>query len=195
MKGTDITKNGNGMQWLRMPQILYCQQVADTTLSIEGKLQYGQIVIRLQRKDNKEKLHSLCCQAQATAIERVDLNFSVGAVLAQVTDTVSPEVCKKRGYREDGKGYRKTLTITMMEDRRVRISISCMLYKGNADGSIQVFGDYNHTESIIIAVDDLYRLREKVHLTHQAALREWAVCIKERTRAKSARNDERMLDV
>ncbi|MCI2047406.1 MAG: hypothetical protein LKJ90_06790, partial [Faecalibacterium sp.] len=153
------------------------------------------VKVKLQREVASKGIYSLSCKAQAFELERINLDASAGTVVAQAKDTVSPEVCKKRGYRMDDKGYRKELAITMLTNHRAKISIICMLCELAADGSTQAYGDYKHMESIVITDDDLYQLRKKVHMAHQAALGEFAACAKEKMRVSRIWNDERILDI
>lgn len=178
-----------------MPQALYRKRVMDTTIEVINGFRGGQVQVKLQREVASKGMYSLSCKAQMFELERINLDASAGTVVAQAMDMVSPEVCKKRGYRLDDKGYCKELAITMLTNHRSKISITCMLCELAADGSTQVYGDYKHLESIVITADDLYQLRKKVHMAHQAALGEFAARAKEKMRVRRIWNDERILDI
>jgi hypothetical protein len=153
------------------------------------------VKVKLQREVASKGIYSLSCKAQAFELERINLDASAGTVVAQAMDTVSPEVCKKRGYRMDDKGYRKELTITMLTNHVAKIDITCTLYKLSADGRMQACGDYKHMESIIITTDDLYQLRKKVHMSHLAALEELTTDKEEKMCASRMQSDECILDI
>lgn len=149
---------------------MYMCQRGNTTISVQPAwLHRGAVAIRLQHKED-EQIKRLQCKIKISCISELDYSAPAGTIIAEAVDTLPPETCAKLGYREDGKGYIRMLSVTMLQDAQVQVAIICTLCARDDEGHICSIGQYSHTEKIILTVDDVKEMVKIVQLAYDAEL-------------------------
>lgn len=147
---------------------LYVCQRGNTTISVQSAwLHRGAVAIRLQHKEN-EQIKKLQCKIKISRISELDYSAPAGTIIAEAVDTLPPETCAKLGYREDGKGYIRMLSVTMLQDAQVQVAIICTLCARDDEGHICSIGQYSHMEKIILTVDDAREMVKIIQLAYEA---------------------------
>ncbi len=149
---------------------LYVCQRGNTTISVlPTGLRYGAVAIRLQRKE-EEQIKKLQCKVKISRISTLDYSVPAGTVIAEAVDIIPPETCAEIGYRDDNKGYARTLSVTVLDDENVQITIICTLCSRDDQGHICSIGQYRHIEQITLTVADVKEMVKIIQLVHDAEL-------------------------
>lgn len=106
------------------------------------------VIIRIQHQED-QVIKKLSCKVRINQLTQLDLTAPAGTVLLQAVDVLSPERCASMGYRFDGLGYSRTLTVANVP-AGLRLSVVCTLCERDEEGHICSTGDYEHTEAITI---------------------------------------------
>lgn len=124
----------------------------------------GSVVIRIQHEED-QVVKKLSCKVRLNQLAQMDLKTPVGTVLLQTVDVLSPERCASMGYRSDGLGYSRTLTVANIP-AGLRLSIVCTLCERDEDGHICSSSDYEHTEALTLPKNQIEPLMQclKNHL-------------------------------
>ena len=161
---------GKSSNQRRSNKPMYMCQRGNTAISVKPTwLHRGAVAIRLQHQEG-EQVKKLQCKTKISCISALDYSAPVGTIIAEAVDTLPPETCAKLGYREDGKGYIRTLSVTMLDDAQVQVSIVCTFCTRDDDGHICSTGQYSHTEKIILTVDDVKEMVKIIQLAYEAEL-------------------------
>lgn len=151
------------------PKPLYISQRGDTIIAVLPTfLRRGAIVVKIQTQggDKQKKL-----QAKAAVKRFAELDFCapVGTVIAEAVDVIPPETCADIGYRDDGKGYARALTVTILDGGQVQVMIVCTLCARDEEGHICSVGDYSHAEKIILPAKDMQDMADAITAAYRAA--------------------------
>ena len=87
-------------------------------------------------------------------------------------DILTPEKCAAAEYRTDGCGYARTLTAVVMGGQKIKVSIVCTLCARDEEGHICSAGEYEHTESLVLPITELEKMKKAVKAAHDASLNE-----------------------
>ncbi len=149
---------------------LYACQRGNTTISVlPTGLRYGTVAIRLQRKEN-EQIKKLQCKVKISRVSAIDYSAPAGTVIAEAVDIIPPETCAKIGYRDDNKGYARALSVTILDDAHVQVTIICTLCSRDDQGHICSTGKYKHIEQIVLTVGDVKEMVKIIQLVHDEKL-------------------------
>lgn len=128
---------------------IYCFEINQKMMAVLPMAKSkSSVVIRIQHEE-AQAVKKLSCKVRLNQLAQMDLKTPVGTVLLQTVDVLSPERCASMGYRSDGLGYSRTLTVANIANR-LRLSIVCTLCERDEDGHICSSGDYEHTETLTL---------------------------------------------
>lgn len=106
------------------------------------------VIIRVQHEE-EQAVKKLSCKVHLNQLVQLNLAAPTGTVLFQTVDVLSPERCASMGYRSDGLGYSRTLTVANVP-AGLRLSVVCTLCERDEEGHICSTGDYEHNETLTL---------------------------------------------
>lgn len=131
----------------------------------------GYATIRIDTKYPKWT-NKLSCKVKCSQLQACDFKAPVGTVICTAQDPISPDLCARKGYRDDGLGYLRTLTITVLPEDALAVAICCTLCSQDEQGALHDYGTYAHTEAIRLPAAALQTEVQRILAASEAAKEE-----------------------
>ena len=132
------------------PSAIWSHTTGGTTISVVPR-NIGRVAVRIGHHEG-QYYRALCCSLMPSRLLVISLDASIGTIILDGVDVMSPELCNAKEYRDDGYGYTKHLVVMRVDAVMTAWSVTCTLCARDEDGHIFSAGDYSHT--ICIQVDN-----------------------------------------
>lgn len=151
---------------------LYVHESKSSLLAVMPvMIKKGFVSIRIQH-ETETGTRKLSCKVRISQIDALDAKAPIGTVILHAVDILTPEKCAAAEYRTDGCGYARTLTAVVMDGQKIKVSIVCTLCARDEEGHICSAGEYEHTESLVLPITELEKMKKAVKAAHDASLNE-----------------------
>ena len=132
------------------PSAIWSHTTGGTTISVVPR-NIGRVAVRIGHHEG-QYYRALCCSLMPSRLSVISLDASIGTIILDGVDVMSPELCNAKEYRDDGYGYTKHLVVMRVSAEATVWSVTCTLCARDSNGHICSAGDYCHT--ISVRIDD-----------------------------------------